>query len=53
MKIIDLSIPVEDGLPSDPPPQVPHIEYLRHKDNHLLQWRHFGERSSGGQRLGH
>lgn len=32
MKIIDLSIPIEDGLPSDPPPQIPHIEYLRHAD---------------------
>ena len=32
MKIIDLSISIEDGLPSDPPPQIPHIEYMRHKD---------------------
>lgn len=32
MKIIDLSIPIEDGLPSDPPIQIPHIQYLNHKD---------------------
>jgi kynurenine formamidase len=32
MKIIDLSIAVEDGLPSDPKPQIPSIEYLNHKD---------------------
>ncbi|MDK2867206.1 MAG: hypothetical protein PWP51_1388 [Clostridiales bacterium] len=32
MKIIDLSIAVEDGLPSDPKPQIPRIEYLNHKD---------------------
>ncbi len=31
MTIIDLSIPITDGLPSDPPPQIPHIEYLDHK----------------------
>jgi len=32
MKIIDLSIPLEDGLPSDPPQQIPRIQYLDHKD---------------------
>ena len=32
MKIIDLSIPIEDGLPSDPPIQIPHIQYCNHKD---------------------
>jgi kynurenine formamidase len=32
MKIIDLSIPVENGLPSDPPMQIPKIQYLNHKD---------------------
>lgn len=31
MKIIDLSIPIEDGLPSDPPLQIPNIEYQDHK----------------------
>lgn len=41
MKIIDLSIPVEDGLPSDPPPQVPHIEYLRHKDTAQVMTTYF------------
>ena len=32
MKIIDLSIPIEDGLPSDPPIQIPKIQYCSHKD---------------------
>lgn len=32
MKIIDLSIPIEDGLPSDPPIQIPKIQYCNHKD---------------------
>lgn len=32
MKIIDLSIPLEDGLPSDPPGQIPRILYFNHKD---------------------
>lgn len=41
MKINDLSIPVEDGLPSDPPPQVPHIEYLRHKDTAQVMTTYF------------
>lgn len=31
MKIIDLSIAIEDGLPSDPPQQIPKIEYLDHQ----------------------
>jgi len=31
MRIIDLSIPIEDGLPSDPPIQIPKIQYLDHK----------------------
>jgi kynurenine formamidase len=30
MKIIDLSIPLEQGLPSDPPSQIPKIEYWDH-----------------------
>ena len=41
MKIIDLSIPVEDGLPSDPPPQVPHVEFLRHKDTAKIMTTYF------------
>ncbi len=32
MRIIDLSISIEDGLPCDPQPQIPHIKYLNHKD---------------------
>ncbi|MBU0927052.1 MAG: cyclase family protein, partial [Spirochaetes bacterium] len=32
MRIIDLSIPIEDGLPSDPPMQIPKIQYMNHKD---------------------
>jgi len=32
MKIIDLSISIENDLPSDPPDQIPVIEYLSHKD---------------------
>ena len=32
MKIIDLSIPIEHGLPSDPPGQIPQIKYLSHED---------------------
>lgn len=41
MKIIDLSIPIEDGLPSDPPPQVPHIKYLCHKDTAEIMTTYF------------
>lgn len=32
MKIIDLSIPLEDGLPSDPPGQIPKIFYSSHAE---------------------
>lgn len=32
MRIIDLSIPLEDGLPSDPPGQIPKIFYSRHEE---------------------
>jgi kynurenine formamidase len=43
MKIIDLSLPIEDGLPSDPPPQIPRIEYLRHKDTAAMMASYFHE----------
>jgi len=42
MKIIDLSIPVEHGLPSDPGPQIPNIEYLAHKDTAEMMVTYFG-----------
>lgn len=32
MRIIDLSIPIEHGLPSDPEMQIPRIDYCNHKD---------------------
>lgn len=32
MKIVDLSIAVESGLPSDPPDYIPQIDYRNHKD---------------------
>ncbi len=31
MRMIDLSIPIEIGVPSDPEPLMPHIEYFDHK----------------------
>lgn len=31
MRIVDLSIPVETGVPSDPPELLPQIEYFDHK----------------------
>ena len=31
MKIIDLSVPIVDGLPVDPPPQIPRIEFVDHQ----------------------
>ena len=41
MKIIDLSIPIEDGLPSDRPQQIPHIQYLNHKDTAQIMTTYF------------
>ncbi len=29
-RIIDLSITIEDGLPSDPPPMIPKVDYVAH-----------------------
>lgn len=43
MKIIDLSIPLEHGLPSDPPQQVPQIEYHDHKRTAAAMASFFGK----------
>lgn len=43
MRIIDLSIPVEDGLPSDPPQQIPRVEYQNHKDTAAVMASFFGK----------
>ena len=32
MKIVDLSVPIVDDLPVDPPRQVAHIKYIDHKE---------------------
>ena len=31
-KFIDLSIAIEEGLPSDPPQMIPKIRYMGHKE---------------------
>ena len=31
MKLVDLSVPIVHGLPVDPPPQIPQIEYIDHQ----------------------
>ncbi|CAK7087059.1 cyclase family protein [Tissierella carlieri] len=41
-KIIDLSISVENNLPSDPPKQIPQIVYNNHKDTAEEMARFFG-----------
>ena len=33
MKFLDLSVPIVDGLPVDPPPQIAHIKYVDHKQS--------------------
>ena len=33
MKIIDLSLPIESDLPSDPPAYRPHVRYVNHDDS--------------------
>lgn len=43
MKIVDLSISVESGLPSDPPPQIPQIDYRNHKDTAEEMTAYFGD----------
>jgi kynurenine formamidase len=43
MKIIDLSIAVEDGIPSDPPMQIPKIKYENHKDTASSMAGFFGK----------
>lgn len=42
MKIVDLSITLESGLPSDPPAQIPYIEYRSHKDTAEDMAKFFG-----------
>lgn len=32
MKIIDLSVPIEEGIPSDPPPLRPKVKIITHKE---------------------
>jgi len=43
MKIVDLSISLESGIPSDPPPQIPYIEYRNHKDTAEEMTAYFGD----------
>ena len=43
MKFVDLSITTENDLPSDPPPQIPRIEYENHKDTAQAMTTYFGE----------
>lgn len=43
MKIIDLSIPLEHGLPSDPPQQIPRIDYQDHQQTAEAMASFFGK----------
>lgn len=36
MKLVDLSISIEDGLPVDPEVQIGHIRYLKHDEELAL-----------------
>lgn len=45
MKIVDLSIALESGLPSDPPDYIPHIDYQNHKDTAKDMLAFFGNAS--------
>lgn len=42
MKIIDLSIATEDGIPSDPPGTIPKIQYITHKDSAEMVCQAYG-----------
>ncbi len=33
MRLVDLSVPIVDGLPVDPPVQIPKIEYTDHDES--------------------
>ena len=41
MKIIDLSIAIENDLPSDPPLQIPKVQYLSHADTAEMMTQYF------------
>ena len=41
MKIIDLSIAIENDLPSDPPLQIPKVQYLAHADTAEMMTGYF------------
>ncbi len=43
MKIVDLSIALESGLPSDPPDYIPYIDYRNHKDTAQEMLGFFGD----------
>lgn len=41
LRIIDLSIAIENDLPSDPPAQIPKVEYLKHSDTAEMMTQYF------------
>ena len=43
MRIVDLSIAIEDGLPSDPTDYIPSIDYQNHKDTAYDMLEYFGD----------